>query len=177
MRFALAPLLTLTLLVACDTEPEGRSKPVAGRPDVRLFHTDDPEMNAAHTRARATSGVLLRALAAREDTLYDIWVKVPINTVETVEHVWLRDLRYDGRNLSGRLASVPTAAAEYGEGDSLAVRPDEISDWMIVRAGRLCGGFTYRLTRRSRLPEKRRFFDAHLGIFKVPADMAVCPPR
>ena len=159
-------------LVACNrgvSEHADRADP-----NIRTFDADDAEMNAAFGRARSTVPVLLDRLAHPSPTQTLISAKVRLEESGVVEHIWLDSLSFDGRNLHGTLNDAPRDLRRSHLGDRIEVRPDEISDWMVVDGDRLCGGWTIRVARDKATPEERRAWDEDSTLVHVPRDTATC---
>jgi len=49
-------------------------------------------------------------------------------------------------------------------GDTIEIRPNEISDWMYIDNGTLRGGSTIRVLRNRMSVEERTAFDAEYGV-------------
>ncbi|PQO41303.1 hypothetical protein C5Y96_00595 [Blastopirellula marina] len=71
------------------------------------------------------------------------------------EHMWLMDVDYDGKYLSGTLINSPHSLKSVKEGDQVKVPGKQICDWMYVVFGKVYGGFTIDLM-RSRMPAGER---------------------
>ena len=92
------------------------------------------------------------------------------------EHVWLDGLRFDGRELSGTLdedANLP----RFRAGMPMRVRPGEVSDWMLVEADSISGGFSLRVDwARMEQEEKDGLLQA-FGADALPPGEQVCAAR
>jgi uncharacterized protein YegJ (DUF2314 family) len=59
-------------------------------------------------------------------------VKLPLREGETVEHVWISDVRFDGGRFYGRIDNDVQSVKGWRLGDTVSVPADSISDWLIV---------------------------------------------
>jgi uncharacterized protein YegJ (DUF2314 family) len=124
--------------------------------NVWEFSGNDPEMRAAIDSARRTVAVLMARLQAppRASQTY-LSVKVRLGTDSVGEHIWLDGVQVAGTLLRGQLNEDAVAIEGAKAGQWVTVRPDSISDWMIIDSGVLCGGYTVRVE-RSRLSDADR---------------------
>jgi len=72
-----------------------------------------------------------------------------------VEHMWLLEVDFDGRQLEGTLINSPHSLKSFQEGDRVTLAGKQIFDWMHVIAGNVYGGFTVDLL-RSRMGKRER---------------------
>ena len=143
-------------------------------PNVRTLPAADPEVRAAIARARASTGELLWRLERPPRSQTFLSVKVRLADGQGAEHLWLDSLRYDGRRLTGRLNDEPMIVQDAQRGDVVQVAPGDITDWMAVDGGRLCGGFTVRLQRRRMSAGERATLERDLRLVRVPTDTSTC---
>ena len=127
---------------------------------------DDPRMNAAIAKARKSVDDFIKALKdpARGQTSFA--VKVPIPGEGRVEHFWVNDVRYDGKQFTGKINNDPEYVKDVKLGDTVTVGRDKISDWMYVDRGVLVGGQTIRAIRAAMSDADRRELDKRLP-FKI----------
>jgi uncharacterized protein YegJ (DUF2314 family) len=64
-----------------------------------------------------------------------------------VEHMWLLEVDFDGRQLEGTLINSPHSLKTFQEGDRVTIAGRQIFDWMYVIAGNVYGGFTVDVLR------------------------------
>lgn len=143
------------------------------------FSRKNRTMNDAIARARETVGELLRRLEAPADSGVTITVKLRVAEGDVAEHMWLRDVRYEGGMIHGRLNNVPRDLRRVRLGDALQVAPDQVSDWMVIdAAGALCGGFTFRVSLSQMTGRDQLRVLRQQGIRALPADGETCatPP-
>jgi uncharacterized protein YegJ (DUF2314 family) len=84
-------------------------------------------------------------------------VKIALVEDGAHEHIWLGDLRYDGKLIHGSVSNEPVDVKGMKSNDRAVVAPSAIADWMFVENGQLVGGYTIRLQyARASLEEKAR---------------------
>ena len=166
----------LLLAVASCQDAQGESAVGRDDPNYRPFHAGDREMQAAIARARGSTGELLGRLLQPPSTQTFLSVKVRIVDGQGAEHLWLDSLRYDGRQLSGRLNDEPLVVQNARRGDVVRVMPGDITDWMAIDGGRLCGGYTVRLARRRMPARERAALERDVRLVRLPTDTSSCGP-
>jgi len=72
-----------------------------------------------------------------------------------VEHMWLLEVDFDGRQLEGTLINAPHSLKSFQESDRVTIAGRQIFDWMYVVAGNVYGGFTVDVL-RSRMGKGER---------------------
>jgi len=72
-----------------------------------------------------------------------------------VEHMWLLEVDFDGRELLATLINSPQSLRSFREGDRVKIPGKQICDWMYVIAGNVYGGFTVDVL-RSRMGKGER---------------------
>ena len=129
-------------------------------PDTVTVDAEDAEMNAAIKRARESVQTFLKYLVARKpnQTHFSVKKPFPVGNDGGNEHLWINDLRYDGKQLYGRISNTPVDLRSLKSGDPVSLLPSEISDWMILEDGAIVGGFTFRvLWKRMTLQEQIQY--------------------
>jgi uncharacterized protein YegJ (DUF2314 family) len=127
----------------------------------RVIHVsaDDPRMNAAIAKARASVGTFIAALQSPKPGQVGFNVKAKFEDRGKVEHMWLVDLTYDGTNFHGTTDNEPEMVKNVKNGQRVMVAPAEISDWMYLEHRKLVGGETVRALRDNLTPAERSDFD------------------
>jgi uncharacterized protein YegJ (DUF2314 family) len=74
----------------------------------------------------------------------DFSVKAPIEDDGEVEHFWLTDISYENGEFRGLIGNDPGIVDNVRFGDSWTIRKEDISDWMYMRGGKMCGNYTMR---------------------------------
>ena len=138
---------------------------------VFMFDDADPEMRRAYESARSTFRYFWREVAWERRRIIPALdlacVKAPFSDGDDVrrasgapdaEHMWLSEVDFDGRQVSGVLLNVPNWLKTVNAGDPVRVPLGEISDWMYVISGEVFGAYTVNLM-RSRMGQRER--EAH----------------
>jgi len=137
----------------------------AGEPDMVLVKNDDATMAAAIRKARLTVQEFIAALNAPQPGDSGYAVKKPFVVGRTgAEHLWLNEVTYDGKLFHGKVNNDPVHVTGVALGDPATVSPSELSDWMLVRKGRLVGGQTIRALYDLTSPAGRKKFEAETGL-------------
>ncbi|MDB4614468.1 DUF2314 domain-containing protein [bacterium] len=94
-----------------------------------------------------------------------------------VENMWIMEVSFDGADVSGTLVNNPGWLKSVKEGDSIAVKPSEINDWMYSSGGRVYGGFTVNVIRSAMgKAERKQHDDAWGGLdFGDPQNVLLVP--
>ena len=138
----------------------GRRRPAERQDQITFVPADDSAMQGAIERARATVPELLRRLRNPSATQTYASVKLPLWEGETVEHVWLSDVTYDGRSFHGRIDNEVESLRGWRLGDTVSVVPDSISDWLVIDDSIATGGFSIRVLRDRLSDGERAQWDA-----------------
>ncbi len=141
----------------------GSKSPIFNSPN------DDAEMEQAAAKARQTfkyfwremswehrrliPGLDLAAVKASFSDPPEIKAKNP--GALDVEHMWLLEVDFDGKEVQGTLINSPHSLKSIQEGDRVTITGKQLCDWMYVIAGNVYGGFTVDLM-RSRMPKGER---------------------
>jgi|HubBroStandDraft_6_1064221.scaffolds.fasta_scaffold239430_2 uncharacterized protein YegJ (DUF2314 family) len=120
---------------------------------------DDPRMNAAIEKARASVGTFIAALQSPKPGQVGFNVKAQFEDGGKVEHIWLDHVTYDGTNFQGTIDNEPEMVKNVKNGQRVTVAPAEISDWMYIENRKLVGGETVRALRDRLSPAERANMD------------------
>ena len=155
---------------------------------VFYFDASDPQMQRAHELARANFRYFWREVhweRRRIIPALDLMsVKAPFSdgpglpatNSPDVEHMWLSDVDFDGREVSGTLLNSPNWLKSVSEGDSVRLPLGNISDWMYAIGGEVFGAYTVNLIRSRMGRAERAEHDAAWGLdFGDPAKIRVSP--
>jgi uncharacterized protein YegJ (DUF2314 family) len=146
----------------------------ANTPIIRYVPREDPAMNAAIARARATLPQFLPRLQNPPAGQSYLGVKVRVGDRSTGEHIWLYEVRYQAGRIVGRLVDDAELFPKFKQDDEVRVAPGEITDWMTVENGLACGGFTSRVMARSMTAEQRAAWMREMGIARLPPGDTIC---
>jgi uncharacterized protein YegJ (DUF2314 family) len=156
---------------------------------VFLFDESDPEMQRAYENARATFRYFWREIAWERRRIVPALdlaaVKAPFSDGEgkkrdkdtpNVEHMWMSEVDFDGRTVSGVLLNSPNWLKTVKEGDSASLPLGHISDWMYAISGEAFGGYTVNLMRSRMGRREREEHDRAWGLkFGDPTKVRVAP--
>ncbi len=144
---------------------------------VFYFDSSDPEMQRAHEQARASFGYFWREVHWERRRIIPgldlASVKAPFSdgpqnggsqANPEVEHMWLSDVDFDGREVSGTLLNAPNWLKSVKEGDALRLPLGQISDWMYAISGEAFGAYTVNLMRSRMGRAERAEHDAAWGL-------------
>ena len=127
----------------------------------------DPEMQRAFASARETFRYFWRELAWEKRRIVKgldfAYVKAAFSDGGQIEHMWLSDIEFDGRYVSGALLNAPRHV-DARKGDPARVLPNLISDWMFGSSGRVYGGYTVQVLRARMGAGERREHDRAWGL-------------
>jgi uncharacterized protein YegJ (DUF2314 family) len=81
-----------------------------------------------------------------------------------VEHMWVGDITFDGRIISGELLNQPDEIEDINQGDLVRFHYEEISDWMYSIGEKVYGAFTVNVIRTRMTEEELKENDNAWGI-------------
>lgn len=130
--------------------------------------TDDPEMLQASREARRTFRFFWRELFWEYRRIIPAMTlsafKMAFNdppepgqdpVMRDGEQMWVNEVYFDGKTVSGKLLNEPRSLNSVRQGDLVRTPPEKITDWMYVYGDRAYGAFTVNLI-RSRMPRQER---------------------
>lgn len=164
--FALVFLTALPFSAAPLLAHEPSKGSAGNRADSPAYvHVSDSEraMHQAVHEAQRTLGKFMAALASPKTGQTGFAVKRRCIEGNQCEHLWLVDVRFDGRLLRGKVDNTPVEMKKLRVGQKVTVQPTEITDWMYVENGRLVGGYTVRAYYRTLSAAKKRQFVQNAG--------------
>lgn len=156
---------------------------------VFMFDDSDPEMQQAYEDARASFRYFWRELSWERRRIIPALdmaaVKAPFfddspssgpKDQPEAEHMWMSEIDFDGRFVSGVLLNEPNWLKSVKAGDSARVALNEISDWMYVISGEVFGAYTVNLLRSRMQRGERQEHDSAWGLnFGDPTTVRVVP--
>src|SRR5262245_43424651 len=175
LTIILAAAAALTGLSACDaqqtsvtTSENGRTVTSReGNPDVVDFASDDKLMNAAIADAQAHLPYFWEHVASPAQGEGDFTLKVGFPVQQGAssgkEHIWVSDIEKTSSGYAGLLANEPLDLTGKKLGDRVEFTPDMISDWGFMRAGKLIGHYTTRISLEDGDPREAAAIRAMLG--------------
>lgn len=126
---------------------------------VTYVADDDPRMNAAMEKARATVKSFITALRSPKAGQSAFSIKMSFTDGGNTEHMWLTPVTFDGTKFTGTVNNEPEKVKSVKMGQKVTVAPDKISDWMYIENRKLVGGETLRVLRAALTPAERADFD------------------
>ncbi len=153
---------------------------------------DDTEMEQAAAKARQTFRYFWREMAWEQRRIIpgldlatvkasfsdppEIRAKNPHGL--DVEHMWLMELEFDGKQIQGTLINSPHSLKSFHEGDRVTIPGKQLFDWMYVVAGNVYGGFTVDLMRSRMTKGERAQHDKAWGFdFGEAGTVPLVPPE
>jgi len=145
---------------------------------VRRTETDDPnppvlstdaEMNSAMQTARdrfpefwrEVSADYNRVIPALGGSMVKAYFDDPGGAPQGGEHMWVCDIEYDGKMITGELADTPRHLQSVRAGQQVSFPLERLSDWLYVDGGKAVGAFTVRFLRNRMSERDRRAHDSH----------------
>jgi uncharacterized protein YegJ (DUF2314 family) len=124
----------------------------------------DPDLQAASVEARKTVDDFLKRLQKPAAPGNYRAVKARFQEGPIVEHLWLRDVQFDGKRFVGIVDNQPEKLVKVEVGQTHEVLPEEIADWMILEDNKLIGGYTIRALRKKVPSAMRADWEHDLGV-------------
>jgi uncharacterized protein YegJ (DUF2314 family) len=166
MKFFVTTLFILVSITASVWPAEERSTTAAergtkppGAPGFAQVLDNDKQMDRAVENAQRNLGFFIAALRAKKsgDTVFEI--KKGFIDGNNVEHLWIRQVTYDGKNFHGKIDNQPLQIKNAHVGERVTVAPEEVDDWMFLKDGKLIGAYTTRVLYARLSPEEKAEFD------------------
>lgn len=128
----------------------------------------DAEMNAAMQTARDRFPEFWREVSADYQrvipALGGSMVKAyfyDAGASQSGEHMWVSEVEYDGKTITGVLADTPRELRRLRSGERVSFPLERLSDWFYVEGNKAVGAFTVRLLRKRMSAEQRQAHDSH----------------
>ncbi|MGH8095025.1 MAG: YegJ family protein [Chthoniobacterales bacterium] len=141
------------------THMAGQAAKTPGHPGYVQVGDKDKAMVSAVEHAQRSLGFFMAALHAKKPGDSNFEIKKPFVDGDKVEHLWINDVTYDGRNFHGKIDNQPLDVKNVRLGERVTVAPSEVSDWMFLKDGKLMGGYTTRVLYARLSPEEKAQFD------------------
>src|SRR5687768_4780665 len=159
-----------------------------------VFYTpgDDPAMEQASAKARETFRFFWREMAWERRRIIPACDMSAVKAAFAdppevrarnpggleVEHMWISEVDFDGQQIYGTLLNSPDSLQSFQEGDQVEIPMQQLSDWMYVVSGEVCGGFTVDLMRSRMGKAERAQHDQAWGLdFGEVGIVNVVPPE
>ncbi len=158
---------------------------------VFMFDNGDPEVQGAYEKARETFRYFWRELAweyRRIIPALDLaCVKAPFSDGDganrdegqpAAEQMWINEVEFDGKTISGTLVNAPNWVTSVKQGDAVRKEIAEITDWMYGIGGVVYGAFTVNLMRSRMSKGERNDHDSAWGLdFGDPETIRIVPQK
>jgi uncharacterized protein YegJ (DUF2314 family) len=160
-------ITTITsLILACSLRAhEQTNAPSAGvirregEPDCVQVTADSKAMDRAVQEAQKTVKKFIAALRSPKANQSRFAVKKRFIQGDKVEHLWLKEVTFDGQLFHGKVDNQPVDIKGVRLGNVVSVSLDELSDWMFVQDGRLVGGYTIHAMCQNMSPAEKKQFE------------------
>ena len=150
-------------VLPCHAEPKKERETSTGR--IIDVDKEDKGMNAAMAQARKEFPSFWKAVAAdrkkEEPELVPAMVKAAFRDEgkEDGEHLWIDEVSYDGKVISGVVASEPADLKSVELGEKVSFPLERLSDWLYVEKGLAKGAFTVQYLRKQMSEDERKEHD------------------
>lgn len=141
------------------------------------FDDEDPAMQAAHRRARATFRYFWREITWERHRIVPALdmtcVKAAFTDPPTTQHrpgapeaeqMWFGEIDFDGRAVTGVLLNTPHWLTSIKAGDPVSLPLERVTDWLYVIDGTAYGAFTVAVLRARMDQTERREHDGAWGL-------------
>lgn len=166
MKFFITTLFILVSITArvCLAEEQNTTAPEPaakspGNSGCAQVSDNDKQMDRAVENAQRNLAFFIAALRAKKsgDTVFEI--KKGFIDGNNVEHLWVKEVTYDGKKFHGKIDNQPLEVKNAHAGARVTVSPEEVVDWMFLKDGKLIGGYTTRVLYARLTPEEKAEFD------------------
>lgn len=131
--------------------------------------SSDIEMNAATEMARArfpdfwkeVSADYRRVIPALDGSMVKAYFDDPGGSAQGGEHMWVKEVEFDGKTITGVLADAPHHLRSVRPGQQVKFPLERLTDWFYVDGGKAIGAFTVRVLRSRMNEQERRAHDSH----------------
>jgi uncharacterized protein YegJ (DUF2314 family) len=162
-------LASLTGMLCAENETThlaGRENKSPGPPGYTMVPDNDRAVERAVSHARRHLGFFVAVMKAKKPDDSGFEVKKAFVDGNSVEHLWIGDLTWDGKNFHGRVNNKPLDVSNVRLGQKVTVAPREVTDWMFIKSGKMMGGFTTRVLYARLSPKERAEFNKEAD-FKI----------
>jgi uncharacterized protein YegJ (DUF2314 family) len=134
------------------------SQTLADDPTIK-FNTDDPAMNAAIQKARASLPKFWLKFTDHSIEEQGFNLKVRIVDDNGSEHFWCGDIKGKPEKPTCVIDNEPDTVESVKMGERIEVDTAAISDWMYLRGEKIVGGQTIKVMLPHLPPEEAKFFE------------------
>lgn len=137
---------------------------MADEPLFMAIRDGDPELQQAVLDAQASLPEFRRLLCAPAPGEQYPCVKTRLTAGKETAFVWLLVVGDNSTGFEATVFEIPPEFKGIAVGDRVTVADAEVVDWMVNKSGVLHGGFSLRYQRSKLPPERRAWFDNHIGV-------------
>jgi uncharacterized protein YegJ (DUF2314 family) len=134
------------------------SQTLADDPTIK-FDTDDPEMNAAIQKARASLPKFWLKFTNHKIEEQGFNLKVRIVDYNGSEHFWCGDIKGEPAKPTCVIDNEPDTVESVKMGERIDVDTAAISDWMYTRGEKIIGGQTIKVMLPHLPPEEAKLYE------------------
>jgi uncharacterized protein YegJ (DUF2314 family) len=111
---------------------------------VTFVQDDDPAMNRAFEKARATLDEFFALAKSPRAGTEAYAIKVAVTDGKSTEYFWVNDFDFDGDEMSGVLNNEPENVRKYRLGERFTFKRADVVDWTYMEpaARRMHGNYT-----------------------------------
>jgi len=113
-------------VLACAQSPLDKAR----RDEVKLVPSEDPDMEAAYRKARATLDDFLRIAASPPSSLERFSLKVAVREKGDTEYFWVRNFSADGNRFRGTIANTPRIVRNVKAGQQIEFSRADIFEYV-----------------------------------------------
>jgi uncharacterized protein YegJ (DUF2314 family) len=147
-------------------ETAGNDTAASSKSSYAKVSDNDKQMDRAVENAQRTLGFFMAALRAKKNGDTEFEIKKGFIDGDKVEHLWIKRVTYDGKNFRGQIDNRPNEVSNIHMAERVTVAPQDVTDWMFLKGGKLIGGYTTRVLYARLSPEDKAEFDKHAE-FKI----------
>lgn len=133
-------------------------------PLFMAIRDSDPEFRQTVLDAQASLPAFRSLLVLADSAGWYPCVKTRITAGKESAFVWLLVVRDTSSGFVASVFEIPPEFKRVRVGDQLTVENAAVMDWMVNQSGTLQGGFSLRSQRSKLPPERRAWFDQHVGV-------------
>ena len=165
IRYLLSLSAVLIAVSPCQAEEKKKERETrTGR--IINVEDDDKGMNAAMAQARKEFPTFWKAISEdrknEEPKLVPAIVKASFRDKgkeDNGEHLWIDEVSYDGKMITGVVASEPADLKSVKLGEKVSFPLERLSDWLFVEKGAAKGAFTVNYLRKQMSAKERKEHD------------------
>ena len=137
---------------------------MADEPLFMAIRDTDPEFRQTVVDAQASLPEFRRMLRSPGSAEWYPCIKTKLTAGKEFAFVWLLVVRDATAGFVASVFEIPPEFKGMRVGDQVTVSDAEVMDWMVNQSGLLRGGFSLRYQRCKLPPERRAWFDQHVGV-------------